>query len=170
MNHYERLGVVPTATPEEVVAAYRKAALEHHPDRNLDNPKEAAKQFKKVSEAFETLGDPAKRSLYDRKHPGIRRAKQKQAKKDKSKHYKSHEDWVRDQDPNLGNIKDAPPPTRDIWGNLLSVDQKKQWIEDNKIKIGKKNNRQRPRQQKRGGGFVDVFAKEYIDSDAPNLR
>lgn len=58
---YETLGVEPTATADEMRAAYRKAAQRTHPDR--EGGDEAA--FKLVGEAFETLGNPEKRKRYD---------------------------------------------------------------------------------------------------------
>lgn len=63
-DFYSVLGVTREATPEEIKKAYRKRALECHPDRNPDNPK-AAEEFKKVSEAYEALSDEGKRRIYD---------------------------------------------------------------------------------------------------------
>jgi molecular chaperone DnaJ len=65
MNYYEVLGVSKEATDQEINAAYRKAAIQHHPDKNPDNP-EAIEKFKEVSQAYEVLGDPKKRAEYDR--------------------------------------------------------------------------------------------------------
>lgn len=62
---YQVLGVHRTATHEEVVKAYRTLATKWHPDKNLDNVKEAVSRFKEISAAFETLGDKDKRKNYD---------------------------------------------------------------------------------------------------------
>ncbi len=63
-DYYKALGVSEDATATEIKKAYRKLARDHHPDRNPDNP-EAEEQFKKVQEAYDTLGDEAKRKQYD---------------------------------------------------------------------------------------------------------
>lgn len=62
-DFYEVLGVKPNATEEEISKAYRKLALQYHPDRNKD--KEAEEKFKEISEAYSTLGSPDKRKEYD---------------------------------------------------------------------------------------------------------
>jgi molecular chaperone DnaJ len=65
-NLYEILGVREDASPDEIKKTYRKLAMEHHPDKGGNEEK-----FKKISEAYETLGDENKRSQYDhqRKNP-----------------------------------------------------------------------------------------------------
>ena len=63
-DFYSTLGIAREASPDEVKKAYRKKALECHPDRNPDDPK-AAEEFKKVSEAYEVLSDENRRRLYD---------------------------------------------------------------------------------------------------------
>lgn len=64
-DYYELLGVGKSATAEEIKKAYRKLAMQYHPDRNPDN-KEAEKKFREVSEAYDVLRDDQKRAAYDR--------------------------------------------------------------------------------------------------------
>lgn len=64
-DFYEILGVGKTATPEEIKKAYRKVAIQFHPDKNPGN-KEAEEKFKEAAEAYEVLSDADKRAHYDR--------------------------------------------------------------------------------------------------------
>lgn len=69
-DYYEILGVGRDATPQDIKKAYRKLAMEFHPDRN-PGP-DAAEQFKSVNSAYEVLSDPDKRARYDRfGHAGV---------------------------------------------------------------------------------------------------
>ena len=63
-DYYSTLGVAKTATQKELKQAYRKLARKHHPDVNQGD-KAAESRFKDLSEAYEVLGDPAKRKKYD---------------------------------------------------------------------------------------------------------
>jgi curved DNA-binding protein len=63
-DYYSTLGVAKTATDKEIKQAYRKLARKHHPDVNPGD-KSAEGRFKDLSEAYEVLGDPAKRKKYD---------------------------------------------------------------------------------------------------------
>ncbi len=64
-DYYEILGVSRTATEVEMKIAFRKAAMECHPDRNPGD-QAAEAQFKELNEAYQALSDPQKRSAYDR--------------------------------------------------------------------------------------------------------
>ena len=64
-DYYEILGVARTATEVELKAAFRKAAMLHHPDRNPGD-KTAEVKFKEVNEAYQHLSDGQKRAAYDR--------------------------------------------------------------------------------------------------------
>jgi molecular chaperone DnaJ len=60
-DYYKALGIDKNATAEEVKAAFRRLALEHHPDRGGN-----AEKFKEANEAYQVLSDPSKRAQYDR--------------------------------------------------------------------------------------------------------
>ncbi|OYZ24649.1 MAG: molecular chaperone DnaJ [Bdellovibrio sp. 28-41-41] len=64
-DYYALLGVSRSATDEEIKKAYRKLAIQYHPDRNPDDKKSEDK-FKEITEAYETLGDTKKREMYDK--------------------------------------------------------------------------------------------------------
>ncbi|MBK9968774.1 MAG: molecular chaperone DnaJ [Holophagales bacterium] len=71
---YEILGVARDATPDQIKSAYRKLALNHHPDRNPGNS-EAEQRFREAAEAYSILSDTEKRARYDRYgHEGNRGA------------------------------------------------------------------------------------------------
>ncbi|OWR53981.1 DnaJ-16 [Danaus plexippus plexippus] len=63
--HYEVLSVTKEASGSEIKKAYRKLALQWHPDKNLDNLQEAKEQFQLVQNAYEVLSDPQERAWYD---------------------------------------------------------------------------------------------------------
>ena len=70
-DYYEVLGVQRGATDQEIKSAYRKLALQFHPDRNPNNP-DAEEKFKECSEAYAVLADAEKRGMYDRfGHAGV---------------------------------------------------------------------------------------------------
>ena len=70
-DYYEILGASRNANQEELKKAYRKLALQHHPDRNPGN-KSAEEKFKEATEAYEVLSDPEKRKVYDQfGHAGV---------------------------------------------------------------------------------------------------
>src|SRR5487761_1804370 len=62
-DYYDILGVTKSATADEIKRAYRKLALQYHPDRN--KTKEAEEKFKEVTKAYEVLSNEEKRKTYD---------------------------------------------------------------------------------------------------------
>ncbi|AMQ54901.1 molecular chaperone DnaJ [Algoriphagus sanaruensis] len=70
-DYYEVLGVSKSATADEIKKAYRKLAIQYHPDKNPDNP-EAEDKFKEAAEAYEVLSNPDKKARYDQfGHQGL---------------------------------------------------------------------------------------------------
>jgi molecular chaperone DnaJ len=63
-DFYEVLGVTKSASAEEIKKAYRKLAIQFHPDKNPDNP-EAEDKFKEAAEAYEVLSNAEKKARYD---------------------------------------------------------------------------------------------------------
>ena len=75
-DYYEILEVTKTATVEEIKKAYRKKAIQYHPDKNPGD-KEAEEKFKEAAEAYDVLSNPEKRSRYDQfGHAGVSGAAQ----------------------------------------------------------------------------------------------
>ena len=69
-DYYEVLGVERNATEEEIKKAYRKKAIQYHPDKNPGD-KEAEEKFKEAAEAYDVLSNPDKRARYDRFGTGL---------------------------------------------------------------------------------------------------
>lgn len=65
-DYYEILGVGRGATDQEIKSAYRRLALQHHPDRNPESKEESEERFKEITEAYSVLADADKRVAYDR--------------------------------------------------------------------------------------------------------
>ena len=65
-DYYQILNVSQDASAEDIKKAFRRLALQHHPDRNPENTEEAGEKFKEINEAYEVLGDERRRWQYDR--------------------------------------------------------------------------------------------------------
>lgn len=72
-DYYDILGLSPSANDDELKAAYRKAALRWHPDRNFGNVEEATREFADAQTAYELLSDVNERAWYDRHKDAILR-------------------------------------------------------------------------------------------------
>ena len=73
-DYYEVLGLGRDADDQQLKSAYRKLAMQHHPDRNPDN-RQSEDRFKEAAEAYSVLSDPQKRAAYDRfGHQGVQGA------------------------------------------------------------------------------------------------
>jgi DnaJ-class molecular chaperone len=64
-EYYQILGLTRNASDDDIKKAYRKLALQYHPDRNPGKEEWANEKFKEINEAYSTLGDPNKRKQYD---------------------------------------------------------------------------------------------------------
>ena len=64
-DYYQVLGVARNAPDEEIKKAYRRLAMQYHPDRNPGKEKWAHEKFKEINEAYGVLGDPGKKRQYD---------------------------------------------------------------------------------------------------------
>ena len=96
-DYYETLGVARNASAADIKKAYRKLALELHPDRNPDDPG-AEERFKQASEAYEVLSDAKKREVYD--------------------HY-GHEGLSGTGYQGVGDMRDVFSHFQDIFGDLF---------------------------------------------------
>lgn len=64
-DYYQLLGIPKTAKSDEIKKAYRKLAMQYHPDKNPGKEQWANEKFKEINEAYAVLGDPEKRKQYD---------------------------------------------------------------------------------------------------------
>lgn len=157
MDYYTILGVQRNATEPEIKTAYRKLAMQYHPDRNPGD-KEAETKFKQVQEAYETLTDMNKRARYNGQNPAPKPKPKPKPKKSSFEfsEYKS----------NL-HIYNAPPPLFDLWGRPLSPEEKTAWVRNNATSSIIKNNKQ---MQEVVDKWKDSYAGKYESSESPDLR
>lgn len=72
------MGVKKTASEQEIKKAFKKLAIKHHPDRNLEDPEGAKQKFQKIANAYDTLSDEEKRRIYDQQgEEGVRQHEQR---------------------------------------------------------------------------------------------
>ena len=85
---YEFFSVTPVSSDKDITRAYKKKALQHHPDKNPDDPR-ASETFQKIAKAYEILSDPAAKAAYDKwvraKQASLRRAQELSGKRKKLK-------------------------------------------------------------------------------------
>ena len=85
---YEFFSVTPVSSDKEITRAYKKKALQHHPDKNPDDP-HASETFQKISKAYEILSDPAAKAAYDKwvraKQASLKRTQELSGKRKKFK-------------------------------------------------------------------------------------
>jgi curved DNA-binding protein CbpA len=137
IDHYKVLGLARSANPEEIKSAYRRQAKVHHPDRNGGRDE----FFKKVNEAYETLSDPVKKSIYDDSVARFLRQKKPsrpapaqpgrpQTRPARRPFFKNEEEkwaWIAAHDPNMGNVQDVVPQTE--LNEAPKSRRKRDWVD-----------------------------------------
>ena len=157
MDHYELLGVQRNATELEIKKAYRKLAMQYHPDRNPGD-KEAEIKFKQVQDAYETLTDLGRRATYNAQKP---EPKPKPTPKPKKSSFESN---VYKSDM---HIYDAPPPPFDLWGRPLSPQEKAAWVRNNVARTTPKHDKEMHEILNK---WKDSFAGKYETGGSPDIR
>jgi len=149
MDFYKLLNIGISATEEQIRSAYRKLAMESHPDRNPGD-KEAENRFKAIKEAYESLIDNNKRARYNANNTKTTKTYHKQPAQKRKEVF---------------SFYDAPPPAFDIWGKPLSMKQREEWSKNNKINIVELQNKVRKNNDYE---FKDIF--RYENEGVPDIR
>lgn len=142
IDYYRILGVQKDATESEIKTAYRKLVMLYHPDRNVGD-KEAEIKFKQVQAAYEFL----------EKQPKFVRPTPKPARKQPVRNSNIY-------------IRDAPPPSVDLWGKPLSPLEKAEWVRNNTSHVLKTNKQKNKVLDK----WKDSFNGQYEDEGTPEIR
>ncbi|MHA1948308.1 MAG: DnaJ domain-containing protein [Candidatus Thorarchaeota archaeon] len=162
MSYYDILGISRDSTKEQINAAYRDKARLYHPDLNKEE--DAVGKFKQVTEAFETLNDPHKKFTYDKRG----RTTTHNIYKPKSKPKKPKGKKVVNEPVHMP-VNNGTPPNYDLWGNKLSPEQKKQWLEDLKTDVNRMNPPRAPRHED-DPNFKDAYSNHYERNTGPEIR
>ncbi len=112
-DYYKTLGVDRKASENEIKRAYRKLALQYHPDRNPGN-KQAEEKFKEINEAYQVLSDAEKRSRYDQLGESYFRWQQRGAPPGGF----NWEEWM--ASPSAGNVRVEYGDLNDLFGGGFS--------------------------------------------------
>jgi curved DNA-binding protein len=114
-DYYKILGVDRKASEEDIKRAYRKLALQYHPDRNPGD-KKAEEKFKEINEAYQVLSDPDKRARYDQLGDSFSRYQQRGGTPGGF----NWEDWFTQQAPGGGNVRVEVGDLDDVMGGGFS--------------------------------------------------
>ena len=114
-DYYSTLGVGRNAKDDDIKRAYRKLALQYHPDRNPGN-KQAEEKFKEINEAYQVLSDSEKRKRYDMLGDSYTRYQQRGGTPEGF----SWEDWFVNTQPTSGNVRVEVGDLGDIFGGDFS--------------------------------------------------
>jgi DnaJ-class molecular chaperone len=155
MDYYKLLGIARTATVEQIETAYRRLALEYHPDRNPNNP-EAVQRFKEVTAAAEVLRDANKRAIYDGKISCTQRKANSNVQKPQ-------------EDSNMGRWHTPPPPKYNIWGEPMSPEEREEWFLSSQ-ESAEQTSRRKSRVRSKESGYMDAYAQFYERDGQPHIR